>query len=269
MTRGVRTTSSLLPCTGHDLPVHCDPPPRRRPDGRRRAHHPQDDRAALAEGGVNGFTTDSAGTTRAGFSATGDINRINFGVCPNPPIVGLASKEVHLDLEISAILRPNANWIHRIHQTFRAAGTSCYARCPCRLLPSLVTELSAVQSMIQITKVLWLYKGERGSQRLRSCGLIGPPALSMWPNGFWRNPGDDLEIEPSGRPRRPTQTNTPTCASGLVSRSAIFQGLIRDEEAAGSNPATPTGKRQVTGHHVACRLHYPFPVSDFGRPLGA
>jgi hypothetical protein len=34
---------------------------------------------------------------------------------------------------------------------------------------------------------------------------------------------------------------------------------LRDEEAAGSNPATPTEKRQVTRHLVACYLHYAFP----------
>jgi hypothetical protein len=45
--------------------------------------------------------------------------------------------------------------------------------------------------------------------------------------------------------------------------------LVRDEEAAGSNPATPTGKWQVTEHIVACRLHYEFPGVRFGSPLGA
>ena len=45
--------------------------------------------------------------------------------------------------------------------------------------------------------------------------------------------------------------------------------FVRDEEAAGSNPATPTGKRQVTEHIVTCCLCYAFPVSDFGSPLGA
>ena len=32
--------------------------------------------------------------------------------------------------------------------------------------------------------------------------------------------------------------------------------VVRDEETAGSNPATPTGKRQVTGHLVAWRSHF-------------
>ena len=36
------------------------------------------------------------------------------------------------------------------------------------------------------------------------------------------------------------------CAGG-VWRSLVAR-FVRDEEAAGSNPATPTGKRQVTGH---------------------
>ena len=43
--------------------------------------------------------------------------------------------------------------------------------------------------------------------------------------------------------------------------------LVRDEEAAGSNPATPTGKRQVTRHLVACRLHYAFPDVRFSEPV--
>jgi len=54
---------------------------------------------------VNGFAPDSEGVTRASFSAVGEINRIDFGVCTNPPIVGLASKEVHLDIEAGAVLR--------------------------------------------------------------------------------------------------------------------------------------------------------------------
>ena len=46
-------------------------------------------------------------------------------------------------------------------------------------------------------------------------------------------------------------------------------GSVRDEEAAGSNPATPTGKRQVTRHLVACRLHYAFPDVRFWGPVGS
>ena len=37
---------------------------------------------------VNGFVPDPGGGTRAGFSATGEINRLDFGVCTNPPIAG-------------------------------------------------------------------------------------------------------------------------------------------------------------------------------------
>ena len=44
---------------------------------------------------------------------------------------------------------------------------------------------------------------------------------------------------------------------------------LRDEEAAGSNPATPTGKWQVTRHLMACCLHYPFPDVRFWEPVGS
>ena len=45
--------------------------------------------------------------------------------------------------------------------------------------------------------------------------------------------------------------------------------VVRDEEAAGSNPATPTGKRQVTKQIVTCPLHYTFPGARFGSQLEA
>ena len=54
---------------------------------------------------INGFGPDPDGGTRAGFSATGEINRIDFGVCTNPPIVGLASAKVQIDIEAEAVLR--------------------------------------------------------------------------------------------------------------------------------------------------------------------
>jgi polyisoprenoid-binding protein YceI len=54
---------------------------------------------------VNGFAPDPEGVTRASFSAAGEINRIDFGVCTNPPIGGLASEKVHLDIEAAAVLR--------------------------------------------------------------------------------------------------------------------------------------------------------------------
>ena len=44
---------------------------------------------------------------------------------------------------------------------------------------------------------------------------------------------------------------------------------LRDEEAAGSNPATPTEKRQVTGHLMTCRSHYAFPDVRFWEPVGS
>jgi polyisoprenoid-binding protein YceI len=54
---------------------------------------------------VNGFAADPAGVSRASFSAIGEINRMDFGVCTNPPIVGLASEKVRLDIEAGAVLR--------------------------------------------------------------------------------------------------------------------------------------------------------------------
>jgi len=55
--------------------------------------------------------------------------------------------------------------------------------------------------------------------------------------------------------------------AGLARRSRLRH--VRDEEAAGSNPATPTGKRQVTRHLVTCRLHYAFPGVRFWEPVGS
>ena len=54
---------------------------------------------------VNGFAPDPGGATRAAFSAVGVINRIDFGVCTSPPILGLASEKVQLDIEAGAVLR--------------------------------------------------------------------------------------------------------------------------------------------------------------------
>ncbi len=56
---------------------------------------------------VNGFTTDPAGGgTRAGFSVSGEINRMDFGVCTNVPDGGgLASDKVRIDIEAGAVLR--------------------------------------------------------------------------------------------------------------------------------------------------------------------
>lgn len=56
---------------------------------------------------INGFTTDPAdGATRAGFSASGEINRMDFGVCTNVPDGGgLASNKVRIDIEAGAVLR--------------------------------------------------------------------------------------------------------------------------------------------------------------------
>lgn len=59
---------------------------------------------------VNGFTTDPAdGSIRAGFSASGEINRLDFGVCTTVPVGGgLASDKVRIDIEAGAVLRKQA-----------------------------------------------------------------------------------------------------------------------------------------------------------------
>ncbi len=55
---------------------------------------------------VNGFTTDPDGVTRAGFSMSGEINRLDFGVCFSVPLGGgLASDKVRIDIEAGAVLR--------------------------------------------------------------------------------------------------------------------------------------------------------------------
>ena len=59
---------------------------------------------------LNGFTPDPYGGTRAGFSATTEINRQDFGVSYNGPIPGannamVLSDKVTLNLEIEAVLQ--------------------------------------------------------------------------------------------------------------------------------------------------------------------
>jgi polyisoprenoid-binding protein YceI len=59
---------------------------------------------------VNGFTPDPYGGTRAGFSATTEINRQDFGVSYNGPIPGtdnamVLSDKVALTLEVEAVLQ--------------------------------------------------------------------------------------------------------------------------------------------------------------------
>jgi polyisoprenoid-binding protein YceI len=63
---------------------------------------------------VNGFTPDPYGGTRAGFSASTEINRPDFGVSYNGPIPGadsamVLSDKVTLNLEIEAVLRQPAS----------------------------------------------------------------------------------------------------------------------------------------------------------------
>jgi polyisoprenoid-binding protein YceI len=59
---------------------------------------------------VNGFTLDPYGGTRAGFSATTETNRQDFGVSYNGPIPGadnamVLSDKVTLNLEVEAVLQ--------------------------------------------------------------------------------------------------------------------------------------------------------------------
>jgi len=56
---------------------------------------------------VNGFGPDPYGGTRAGFSATGEINRSDFGVSFNAPVPGgvMISETVRLEIEAEAVLR--------------------------------------------------------------------------------------------------------------------------------------------------------------------
>ena len=58
---------------------------------------------------VNGFGPDAYGGTRAGFSASGEINRNDFGVSYNGPIPGggggvIVSEKVTITLEIEGVL---------------------------------------------------------------------------------------------------------------------------------------------------------------------
>ncbi len=62
---------------------------------------------------VNGFTPDPYGATRAGFSATAQIDRNDFGVSYNGPIPGadnamLLSDKVALNFEVQAVLQVGA-----------------------------------------------------------------------------------------------------------------------------------------------------------------
>ncbi len=57
---------------------------------------------------VNGFGPDAYGGTRAGFSASGEINRNDFGVSYNGPIPGggtVIGDKVSLTIEIEAVLQ--------------------------------------------------------------------------------------------------------------------------------------------------------------------
>ena len=59
---------------------------------------------------VNGFGPDAYGGTRCGFSATTEINRMDYGVSFNGPIPGVpqgvaVSEKVTINLEIEGVLQ--------------------------------------------------------------------------------------------------------------------------------------------------------------------
>jgi polyisoprenoid-binding protein YceI len=56
---------------------------------------------------INGFGPDPYGGTRAGFSASGEINRSDWGVSFNAPVPGgvMISENVKLEIEAEAVLR--------------------------------------------------------------------------------------------------------------------------------------------------------------------
>ena len=59
--------------------------------------------------GVDPFAPDPAARARAGFTATGEINRMDFGVSYNAPLPGggvLIGEKVQIVLEIEAVLQP-------------------------------------------------------------------------------------------------------------------------------------------------------------------
>jgi polyisoprenoid-binding protein YceI len=57
---------------------------------------------------ITGFGPDPMGGTRAGFSASGEINRSDFGVSYNGPIPGggtVVSEKVQINLDVEAVLQ--------------------------------------------------------------------------------------------------------------------------------------------------------------------
>ena len=56
---------------------------------------------------INGFGPDPYGGTRAGFSATTEINRMAFGVSFNAPVPGgvMISERIQIEIEAEAVLR--------------------------------------------------------------------------------------------------------------------------------------------------------------------
>jgi polyisoprenoid-binding protein YceI len=61
---------------------------------------------------VEGFGPDPMGGTRSGFSLTGEINRMDFGVSYNGPVPGggvAVSEKVQISVDIEAVLKTDEN----------------------------------------------------------------------------------------------------------------------------------------------------------------
>src|SRR5690348_9485329 len=76
---------------------------------------------------------------------------------------------------------------------------------------------------------------------------LGRTGIGQGSAAAGRNLGDDLPPEPPRHHPRPTVTNALTCADTTHRRYGSCPDLIRDEEAVGSNPATPTGETVAQG----------------------
>ena len=84
---------------------------------------------------------------------------------------------------------------------------------------------------------------------------MGPDFVDTDEVAISRRPGSKRGAEPEECRLpdllAPTSADTTTSTYSQIRRSRIVPDLIRDEEAVGSNPATPTTKLQVKGRHLS------------------